>query len=736
MNINLLQKKLIRKIDAFDFSNFEDKDFLIKTEELRRKIRKGTKIEKILFEAFALVREASIRTLGLKHFNTQLIGGYILNKGAVAEMSTGAGKTLTATLPVYLNALNGKGVHVVTVNDYLAKRDCEWMMPVYEKLGMTCGYIINETTQEERKEIYRKDIVYITNSELGFDYLRDNMVKNKADRVQRGYFNYAIIDEADSILIDESRTPLIISAKGEESIEIYVACDMFVKRLKENDIEKDEESKIYLLTESGIRKAERVFSLKNYADNENMIIRHHIEQALKANYDMKKDKDYIVQDGEILIIDEHTGRIANGRRYNQGLHQAIEAKENVQIKNESITLAQITYQNFFKQYEKFSGMTGTAMTEKKEFKEIYGLKVINIPDANKRIRIDKPDLIYITEEAKLKAIVKDVEENYKKGRPVLIGTPDIAKSEVLSQMLTKEGIPHNLLNAKQNQQEAEIVAKAGQVGSVTIATNMAGRGTDIKLGKGADKLGGLKIIASERAIDRRIDNQLIGRAGRQGDPGESQFYLSFDDELMEYAAGYNKEKIELLDKNDINPIDNKIFSSLINNCQKKIENKNFEIRKNTTKYDKIFNTQRENIYKQRNYVLENDCGSLVINMVSTVFRTEFERLGEDKIKSFEKIFNIKIDSLEGAISNGEEKMKYYINNLEDKEYLNQVILQIVDVYWRFHMENLELLRQDVRGASYRNEDPVYVFNKKASEMFEEMNYNIKRDIVRNILIAF
>ena len=729
MNINLLQKKLIRKVDAFDFSNFEDKDFLIKTEEFRRKIRQGVKTEKILFEAFALVREASIRTLGLKHFNTQLIGGYILNKGAVAEMSTGAGKTLTATLPVYLNALNGKGVHVVTVNDYLAKRDCEWMMPVYEKLGMTCGYIVNETTQEERKEIYKKDIVYITNSELGFDYLRDNMVKNKADRVQRGYFNYAIIDEVDSILIDESRTPLIISAKGEESIEIYVACDMFVKRLKEDDVEKDEESKIYLLTESGVRKAERVFSLKNYADNENMIIRHHLEQALKANYDMKKDKDYIVRDGEILIIDEHTGRIANGRRYNQGLHQAIEAKEGVQIKSESITLAQITYQNFFKQYEKFSGMTGTAMTEKNEFKEIYGLKVINVPDANKRIRVDKPDLIYITEEAKLKAIVEDVKENYKKRRPVLIGTLDIAKSEVLSQMLTKEGIPHNLLNAKQNQQEAEIVAKAGQVGSVTIATNMAGRGTDIELG-------GLKIIASERAIDRRIDNQLIGRAGRQGDPGESQFYLSFDDELMEYAAGYNKEKIALLNKDDINPIDNKIFSSLINNCQKKIENKNFEIRKNTTKYDKIFNTQRENIYKQRNYVLENDCSSLVINMVSTVFKTEFEKLGKEKIKSFEKIFNIKADSLEDAILKGEEKMKYYINSLEDKKYLNQIILQIVDVYWRFHMENLELLRQDVRGASYRNEDPVHVFNKKASEMFEEMNYNIKRDIVRNILIAF
>lgn len=736
MNINLLQKKLIRKVDAFDFSNFEDKDFLIKTEEFRRKIRQGVKTEKILFEAFALVREASIRTLGLKHFNTQLIGGYILNKGAVAEMSTGAGKTLTATLPVYLNALNGKGVHVVTVNDYLAKRDCEWMMPVYEKLGMTCGYIVNETTQEERKEIYKKDIVYITNSELGFDYLRDNMVKNKADRVQRGYFNYAIIDEVDSILIDESRTPLIISAKGEESIEIYVACDMFVKRLKEDDVEKDEESKIYLLTESGVRKAERVFSLKNYADNENMIIRHHLEQALKANYDMKKDKDYIVRDGEILIIDEHTGRIANGRRYNQGLHQAIEAKEGVQIKSESITLAQITYQNFFKQYEKFSGMTGTAMTEKNEFKEIYGLKVINVPDANKRIRVDKPDLIYITEEAKLKAIVEDVKENYKKRRPVLIGTLDIAKSEVLSQMLTKEGIPHNLLNAKQNQQEAEIVAKAGQVGSVTIATNMAGRGTDIKLGEGASELGGLKIIASERAIDRRIDNQLIGRAGRQGDPGESQFYLSFDDELMEYAAGYNKEKIALLNKDDINPIDNKIFSSLINNCQKKIENKNFEIRKNTTKYDKIFNTQRENIYKQRNYVLENDCSSLVINMVSTVFKTEFEKLGKEKIKSFEKIFNIKADSLEDAILKGEEKMKYYINSLEDKKYLNQIILQIVDVYWRFHMENLELLRQDVRGASYRNEDPVHVFNKKASEMFEEMNYNIKRDIVRNILIAF
>ena len=736
MNITKLQKKLVKKVNSYNFDNFSDEQFLNKTDELKKRVQNGEKLKEILPEAFALVRSAAQKTLGLRHFDVQLVGGYILNEGAIAEMSTGAGKTLTATLPVYLNALNGKGVHVVTVNDYLAKRDCLWMMPVYEKLGLTCGYIINETTKEERREIYQRDIVYITNSELGFDYLRDNMVKTLADKVQRQYYNFAIIDEVDSILIDESRTPLIISAKGQESTDIYKACDMFVKALKSTDMEKDDESKIYLLTESGVKKAERVFNLKNYADNENMLIRHHIEQALKANFDMKADKDYIVQDGEILIIDEHTGRIAKGRRYNQGLHQAIEAKEGVEIKNESITLAQITYQNFFKMYHKFSGMTGTAMTEKKEFKEIYGLKVINVPDANKRIRIDNPDLIYITEEAKINAIIEDVKKNNKIGRPVLIGTLDIAKSELLSQRLTKEGIKHNLLNAKQNEQEAEIVAQAGKVGMVTIATNMAGRGTDIKLGEGAAEKGGLKIIASERAVDRRIDNQLIGRAGRQGDPGESQFYLSFDDELMEYAAGYNKDKIAALNKDDPNPIDGKLFSSLINNCQKKIENRNFEARKATTKYDKIFNTQRINIYNQRDYVLKNDCSSLVINMVSTVFNKEYEKFGENKMLGFEKVFNIKAENLEDAISKGEEKMKYYIDNLEDKMYLGQIILQIVDVYWRLHMEDIEMLRQDVKGAAYRNEDPVYVFNKKANKMFKEMNYNIKRDIVRNILIAF
>ncbi len=736
MNITKLQKKLVKKVNSYNFDNFSDEQFLNKTDELKKRVQNGEKLKEILPEAFALVRSAAQKTLGLRHFDVQLVGGYILNKGAVAEMSTGAGKTLTATLPVYLNALNGKGVHVVTVNDYLAKRDCLWMMPVYEKLGLTCGYIINETTKEERREIYQRDIVYITNSELGFDYLRDNMVKTLADKVQRPYYNFAIIDEVDSILIDESRTPLIISAKGQESTDIYRACDIFVKALKSTDMEKDDESKIYLLTESGVKKAERVFNLKNYADNENMLIRHHIEQALKANFDMKADKDYIVQDGEILIIDEHTGRIAKGRRYNQGLHQAIEAKEGVEIKNESITLAQITYQNFFKMYHKFSGMTGTAMTEKKEFKEIYGLKVINVPDANKRIRIDNPDLIYITEEAKINAIIEDVKKNNKIGRPVLIGTLDIAKSELLSQRLTKEGIKHNLLNAKQNEQEAEIVAQAGQVGMVTIATNMAGRGTDIKLGEGAAEKGGLKIIASERAVDRRIDNQLIGRAGRQGDPGESQFYLSFDDELMEYAAGYNKDKIATLNKDDPNPIDGKLFSSLINNCQKKIESRHFEARKATTKYDKIFNTQRINIYNQRDYVLKNDCSSLVINMVSTVFNKEYEKFGENKMLGFEKIFNIKAENLEDAILKGEEKMKYYIDNLEDKMYLGQIILQIVDVYWRLHMEDIEMLRQDVKGAAYRNEDPVYVFNKKANKMFKEMNYNIKRDIVRNILIAF
>ena len=727
-------KSFVKEVNTYNFADYTDEQLRQEFDNIKENFIPN---KHTLAKVYAIVRETSKRTLGLRHFDVQILGGYVLNDGAVAEMSTGAGKTLTATLPLVYNSLSGKGAHLVTVNDYLAKRDCEWMGPIYEFLGLTYGYIIHDTPKEERKELYERDILYITNSELGFDYLRDNMAKRLEQRVCRGYFNYAIIDEVDSILIDESRTPLIISMQGGESNDIYKTCDLFVKSLSEKDVEKDEDTRVWTLTEKGVKKAEKVFGIKNYSDAEHTTLRHHITQAIKANYDMKLDKQYIIKDGEIIIIDEHTGRMAEGRRYNDGLHQAIEAKENVEIKNESITLASITYQNFFKQYEKFSGMTGTAMTEKKEFKEIYGLKVVRIPDNKPCIRIDNPDLIYVSEKAKLNAVIKDIKENYSRKRPVLIGTLDIEKSEQLAKMLDKEGIPYNLLNAKQNEQEANIVSQAGNMGAVTIATNMAGRGTDIKLGKGVKELGGLKIIASERAVDRRIDNQLVGRSGRQGDPGESQFYLSLDDELMEYAAGSSRERIANLDKDNPDPIDAKIFTKLIYSCQKKIENRHFETRKNTTKYDKILNNQRIHVYDERDYVLKNDCSSLVLNMIPLVLNTEYNKnpvpMQLDYIRG---LFNLNSVSLGALIEEAETKMNTYIQSLENTSYLSEVILYVVDAYWVKHMEDMQILRQDVKGAIYRNEDPVHVFNKKATQLFEEMNYSIKRDIIRNILIAF
>ena len=732
MNL-IFSKNIIKKINKINFSKKTDEELKQISNSLRERA-KTEKEEKLLPEAFALVKEAAKRTLGLTYFDVQLLGGYALSKGNIAEMSTGAGKTLTAVLALYLKSLFGKS-HLVTVNDYLAKRDCEWMFPVYEMLGISCGYIIHETPREERKELYNKDVLYITNTELGFDYLRDNMAKDLSELVQNNCFDYAIIDEADSILIDEARTPLIISSNSDKSTDIYVVCNRFVKTLKQSDILKDEESRIWTLTESGVKRAENYFKLENYSDSENTLLRHHIEQAIKANYTMHKDKEYIVKDGQVIIIDEHTGRIAEGRRFNEGLHQAIEAKEGVKVNNESTTLASITYQNFFKQYKCFSGMTGTAMTEKSEFKEIYNLDVIHIPDNVPCIRKDNKDLIYVSEKAKIDAIVKDIKEQYNIGRPVLIGTLDIKKSEELSSRLTKEGIKHNLLNAKQNEQEAEIVAQAGQRGSVTIATNMAGRGTDIKLGDGVKELGGLKIIASERAVDRRIDNQLIGRAGRQGDPGESQFYLSFDDELMEYATGSNKEKLIKLNKDDPDPVDSGIFTNLIYQCQRKIESSHFNARKNTAKYDKILNNQRINIYEQRNFVLNNDCTEIVLNMINPVMETELNKLPEDKKFSVMKqIFNIDASSLDDLKEKANKKITDYINNLNDKTTLSKIILYVVDAYWVRHMEDMQLLRQDVSGAAYRNEDPVRIYNVKGTEYFEEMNYNIKKDVIRNILI--
>jgi preprotein translocase subunit SecA len=650
--------------------------------------------------------------------------------------------TLVTVAPAYLNALSGKSVHVVTVNDYLANRDMETLKPLYEFLGLSVDCIIHDTPSADRRDIYAKDVIYITNSELGFDYLRDNMVKNINNKVQCKPFSFCIIDEADSILIDEARTPLIISSPSGSANDLYTICDVFVKHLKPDDYEIDKQLKLITLSEIGVTKAEKFFGLKNYSDIENTLLRHHLEQSLRANLDMKKDKEYIVKDGQVILIDEHTGRIAEGRRFSNGLHQALEAKEGVYVKEESITMASITYQNFFKQYEKFSGMTGTAKTEEKEFKETYGLKVVVIPTNKPCIRNDKHDIIFVTEKAKNKAIIEDIKENYKIGRPVLVGTLDIAKSEELSNLLKQEGIPHHLLNAKQIEWEAKIVADAGQKGAVTIATNMAGRGTDIKLTDETRKLGGLKIIASERASNRRIDNQLKGRSGRQGDPGESQFYLSFQDELITYITSDKLKKIENLDQSDELPVSNKLFSNIISNCQKKLESQHFETRKNTTKYDKILNNQRIDIYEQRDYVLTHDCTPLIDNMVEVVLTREYNEISnEDFVKYFVKEFHMKENEITGKsfeeiLAYGKSLFEKYKEKLENANTPvpspSTIILTVVDNYWIKHLVDMNELKQDIKLMSYRGEDPVRLYAKEGFQLFENMNYNIKKDIVKNI----
>ena len=585
--INKIKKKYLTPINKLSrrMKGLSDDELREITPRLKNDLKNGKTLNQILPEAFALVREASERMIGLRQYDVQMIGGVVLHEGKIAEMSTGSGKSLTAVAPVYLNALTGKSCHIVTVNDYLANRDAEYFKPLYEFLGLSVGCITHDTTSEERQIIYQKDVIYITNSELGFDYLRDNMVKKMENKVQVKPLYFCVLDEADSILIDEARTPLIISAPKEDANNLYTICDVFVKHLREDEYEKDDELKLVALTEKGIKRAEKFFHIDNFSDIEHTLLRHHLNQSLYANKNMKLDKEYIIREGGVVLIDEHTGRIAEGRRFSNGLHQALEAKEGVAIKEESTTMASITYQNFFRQYEKVAGMTGTAATEAKELKETYNLKTVVVPDNKPCIRKDRNDILYITESAKNKAIIEDIKSCYAVGRPVLVGTLDIAKSELLSNMLKQEGIPHNLLNAKQHALEAKIVEKAGEKYSVTIATNMAGRGTDIKLTDETRSLGGLKIIASERAINRRIDNQLRGRSGRQGDPGESQFYLSFQDELIAYIAKDKMKKIESLNQDDESPLTDRIFSNVINKCQKKLEAQHFETRKNTTKYD-------------------------------------------------------------------------------------------------------------------------------------------------------
>ncbi|WP_058486291.1 preprotein translocase subunit SecA [Defluviitalea phaphyphila] len=763
-----------------EIGKLSDADLRAKTDEFKRRLEEGQTLDDILPEAFAVVREAATRVLGMRHFRVQLIGGIILHQGRIAEMKTGEGKTLVSTLPAYLNALEGKGVHIVTVNDYLAKRDAEWMGKVHEFLGLSVGVILNGMDNKERRKAYNCDITYGTNNEYGFDYLRDNMVLYKEEMVQRG-LHYAIIDEVDSVLIDEARTPLIISGSSSKSTHLYKAADAFVRRLKkgrviteenalnnlmrqeikeEGDFVVDEKAKTVTLTEEGIKKAEQYFGLSNLADPENMEIQHHINIALKAHNLMHLDKDYVIKDGEIVIVDEFTGRLMPGRRYSDGLHQAIEAKENVVVNRESKTLATITFQNFFNKYTKKSGMTGTALTEEEEFRQIYGMDVIAIPTNKPVIRIDHPDLVYKTKEAKFKAVVNEIEESHKKGQPVLVGTITIETSEMLSKMLKKRGIKHEVLNAKYHEREAEIIALAGQKGAVTIATNMAGRGTDIKLEEGVKELGGLKIIGTERHESRRIDNQLRGRAGRQGDPGESRFYISLEDDLMRlFGSDRIKKVVEAMKMPEDEPIEHKMLSKAIENAQKKVEGNNFSIRKHLLEYDRVMNEQREIIYGERRKVLEGDnLRDNIINMIKEIINRAVEaHTGETphpddwdivglkeyltKIIPIEEIEiskeereeitkeDLKQKLIEQAIKLYEKK-EQEIGEEQIREIERVILLKVIDQKWMDHIDNMDQMRQGIGLRAYGQRDPLVEYQFAGYDMFEEMSENIQEETIR------
>ena len=755
--------RIVDKIEALDekMQRLTDAELRAKTDEFKERLKNGETLDDILPEAFAVVREASWRTLGMKHFRVQLIGGVVLHQGRIAEMKTGEGKTLVATLPAYLNALTGKGVHIVTVNDYLAKRDREWMGKIYEFLGLTVGVIVHDLDAEERRAAYNADITYGTNNEFGFDYLRDNMVIYKEEMVQRE-LNFAIIDEVDSILIDEARTPLIISGAGDKSTYLYKYADSFVKILKKDeDFKVDEKQHAVTLTESGVEKAEKYFNLENYADPENIEIQHHVIQALKAHNLMKRDIDYVVKDGEVIIVDEFTGRLMYGRRYSDGLHQAIEAKEGVKVERESKTLATITFQNYFKLYRKISGMTGTAQTEENEFREIYGLDVVVIPTNKPMIRVDHPDVVYKTEKAKFNAIVEEIVETHRKGQPVLVGTISIEKSEMLSDMLKKRGIPHQVLNAKYHEKEAEIISHAGEKGMVTIATNMAGRGTDIKLQDGVQELGGLKIIGTERHESRRIDNQLRGRAGRQGDPGSSRFYISLEDDLMRlFGSDRIKGVVERLGLPDDEPIESKMVSNAIEQAQKKVEGNNFEIRKSLLQFDNVMNKQREIIYEQRRKVLEGEnLRGNILEMVKDVVEaavdahTSDERHREDwDIKGIvtylEDVFIprglLKVEELQEMSKDEMKKnildIAYRLYEEKEKEFEEDqmreiervILLRAVDLKWMDHIDAMDHLKQGIGLRAYRQRDPVQEYQIEGMNMFEEMIYNIKEETVRFI----
>ena len=837
-------KKLAPQVEAVmaleePYKKLTDQELRAKTQEFKDRYAVGESLDDLLPEAFAVCREAADRVLGMRPYRVQVVGGIVLHQGRIAEMKTGEGKTLVAILPAYLNALAGNGVHIVTVNDYLAKRDSEWMGKVYRFLGLSVGLIVHDLTGEQRRAAYAADITYGTNNELGFDYLRDNMAIYKQEMVQRGHA-FAIVDEVDSILIDEARTPLIISGKGEESSKLYEMADYFVSRLKKQvfsttddkelqdqydcDYIVDEKDRSVSLTQKGIEKAEQFFNVENLADPENATLSHHINQAMKARGLMKRDIDYVVKDGEVIIVDEFTGRLMYGRRYNEGLHQAIEAKEGVKVASENKTLATITFQNFFRLYDKLSGMTGTALTEEEEFSGIYNLDVVEIPTNKPVIRIDDPDVVYKTEAGKYRAVIAQIKECHAKGQPVLVGTISIEKSELLSQMLKREGIPHNVLNAKHHEKEAEIVAQAGHLGAVTIATNMAGRGTDIMLGGNAEYMaknelrrqglsdeliaesnsfaetedpeilaaraayteaykrfkvetdkqaelvrqaGGLFIIGTERHESRRIDNQLRGRSGRQGDPGETRFYLSMQDDIMRlFGSERIMNMMETLGIDEDTPIDAKILSGAIENAQKTVEGRNFQSRKNVLEYDDVMNVQRKIIYEQRRQVLDGEdlqknIRSMMKFYVDTYAASAFgeqPRLADkqhffEMMTHFEPIFFptgtwLISDEELAALTReqAEEKLlslmqRAYAKREEQftspvmREIERVVTLRVVDEFWMDHIDAMDDLRQGIRLRAYAQTDPVIEYKREGFDMFEAMNDAIKEEIVRRVFLV-
>ena len=837
-------KKLAPQVEAVmaleePYKKLTDQELRAKTQEFKDRYASGETLDALLPEAFAVCREAADRVLGMRPYRVQVVGGIVLHQGRIAEMKTGEGKTLVAILPAYLNALTGRGVHIVTVNDYLAKRDSEWMGKVYRFLGLSVGLIVHDLTGEQRRAAYAADITYGTNNELGFDYLRDNMAIYKQEMVQRGHA-FAIVDEVDSILIDEARTPLIISGKGEESSKLYEMADYFVSRLKKQvfsttddkelqdqydcDYIVDEKDRSVSLTQKGIEKAEQFFNVENLADPENATLSHHINQAMKARGLMKRDIDYVVKDGEVIIVDEFTGRLMYGRRYNEGLHQAIEAKEGVKVASENKTLATITFQNFFRLYDKLSGMTGTALTEEEEFSGIYSLDVVEIPTNKPVIRIDDPDVVYKTEAGKYRAVIAQIKECHAKGQPVLVGTISIEKSELLSQMLKREGIPHNVLNAKHHEKEAEIVAQAGHLGAVTIATNMAGRGTDIMLGGNAEYMaknelrkqglsdeliaesnsfaetedpeilaaraayteaykrfkvetdkqaelvrqaGGLFIIGTERHESRRIDNQLRGRSGRQGDPGETRFYLSMQDDIMRlFGSERIMNMMETLGIDEDTPIDAKILSGAIENAQKTVEGRNFQSRKNVLEYDDVMNVQRKIIYEQRRQVLDGEdlqknIRSMMKFYVDTYAASAFgeqPRLADkqhffEMMTHFEPIFFptgtwLISDEELAALTReqAEEKLlslmqRAYAKREEQftspvmREIERVVTLRVVDEFWMDHIDAMDDLRQGIRLRAYAQTDPVIEYKREGFDMFEAMNDAIKEEIVRRVFLV-